>query len=31
VVLFLGEPLHWRHLAAFGLIVAAVALLFSGR
>ena len=31
MVLVLGEPLHWRHLAAFGLIMAAVGLLFSGR
>ena len=31
MVLVLGEPLHWRHLAAFALILAAVALLFSGR
>ncbi|MBV9932444.1 MAG: DMT family protein [Alphaproteobacteria bacterium] len=31
MVLVLGEPLHWRHFAAFALILAAVALLFSGR
>jgi len=31
MVLVLGEPLHWRHLGAFALILAAVALLFSGR
>jgi uncharacterized protein (DUF486 family) len=31
MVLFLGEPLHWRHFAAFGLIMAAVAVMFSGR
>jgi uncharacterized protein (DUF486 family) len=31
MVLVLGEPLHWRHLAAFGLIMAAVALVFTGR
>jgi len=31
MVLVLGEPLHWRHFAAFALIMAAVALLFSGR
>jgi uncharacterized protein (DUF486 family) len=31
MVLVLGEPLHWRHAAAFALIMAAAALLFSGR
>ncbi|MFT3719297.1 DMT family protein [Pseudorhodoferax sp.] len=31
MVLVLGEPLHWRHLAAFGCIMAAVAFLFVGR
>lgn len=31
MVMFLGEPLHWRHLAAFGCIMAAVAFLFVGR
>lgn len=31
MVMFLGEPLHWRHLAAFACIVAAVAFLFVGR
>jgi uncharacterized protein (DUF486 family) len=28
---FLGEPLHWRHLAAFACIVAGVAFLFVGK
>lgn len=31
MVLVLGEPLHWRHLAAFLCIMAAVAFLFVGR
>ena len=31
MVFVLGEPLHWRHFAAFALILSAVALLFSGR
>src|SRR4051812_16424369 len=31
MVAFLGEPLHWRHLAAFGCIMAAVAFLFVGK
>ena len=31
MVMFLGEPLHWRHLAAFGCIMAAVGFLFVGR
>ncbi|MFT3968624.1 MAG: DMT family protein [Sphingobium sp.] len=31
MVAWLGEPLHWRHLAAFGCIVAAVGFLFWGR
>jgi len=30
-VLVLGEPLHWRHLAAFGCIMAAAAFLFVGK
>jgi uncharacterized protein (DUF486 family) len=31
MVVFLGEPLHWRHLAAFGCIMAAVGFLFLGK
>ncbi|MDT9600652.1 DMT family protein [Sphingosinicella rhizophila] len=31
MVTFLGEPLHWRHLAAFACIMAGVAFLFLGR
>lgn len=31
MVLVLGEPLHWRHLAAVACIMAAVAFLFAGR
>jgi uncharacterized protein (DUF486 family) len=31
MVTFLGEPLHWRHLAAFLCIMAAVAFLFVGK
>jgi uncharacterized protein len=31
MVAFLGEPLHWRHLAAFACIMAAVGFLFVGR
>jgi uncharacterized protein len=31
MVTFLGEPLHWRHIAAFGCIMAAVAFLFVGK
>ncbi|PWG02945.1 DMT family protein [Sphingosinicella humi] len=31
MVWVLGEPLHWRHAAAFACIMAAVAFLFVGR
>ncbi len=31
MVTFLGEPLHWRHFAAFGCIMAAVGFLFWGK
>src|SRR6478672_6940009 len=31
MVLVLGEPLSWRHVAAFACIMAAVAFLFVGR
>ncbi|MET0364945.1 MAG: DMT family protein [Sphingobium sp.] len=31
MVTWLGEPLHWRHFAAFACIVAAVGFLFWGR
>lgn len=31
MVAFLGEPLHWRHFAAFACIMAAVAFLFVGK
>ena len=31
MVIVLGEPLHWRHLAAFLCIMAAVAFLFAGK
>ncbi|NLR73059.1 DMT family protein [Novosphingobium sp. ERN07] len=31
MVVFLKEPLHWRHFAAFGCIMAAVAFLFTGK
>jgi uncharacterized protein len=31
MVAFLGEPLHWRHLAAFICIMAAVGFLFIAR
>ena len=31
MVLFLGEPLHWRHLAAFACIMASVGFLFVGK
>ena len=31
MVLVLKEPLHWRHFAAFGCIMAAVGFLFIGR
>ena len=31
MVLFLGEPLHWRHAAAFLCIMAAVGFLFTGK
>ena len=31
MVLVLGEPLHWRHLAAFGCIMGAAAFLFVGK
>jgi len=30
-VLYLKEPLRWNHLAAFGLIIGAVALVFGAR
>ena len=30
-VLWLNEPLHWRYFAAVGCMVAAVALVFSGK
>lgn len=30
MVTFLGEPVSWRHLAAFGFIMAAAACLFVG-
>jgi len=31
MVTVLGEPLHWRHVAAFGCIMAAVGFLFLGK
>jgi uncharacterized protein (DUF486 family) len=31
MVVVLGEPLHWRHFAAFGCIMGAVGFLFIGR
>ena len=31
MVLFLGEPLHWRHFAAFARIMAAVGFMFVGK
>ena len=31
MVLVLGEPLHWRHFAAFACILAATAFLFVGK
>lgn len=31
MVLYLGEPLHWRHLGAFLCLMGAVAFLFGGR
>jgi uncharacterized protein len=31
MVAFLGEPLHWRHFAAFACIMAGVAFLFVGK
>ena len=31
MVLVLGEPLHWRHLAAFMCIMAAAGFLFVGK
>jgi uncharacterized protein (DUF486 family) len=31
MVVWLGEPLHWRHAAAFACIMAAAAFLFVGR
>lgn len=31
MVWVLGEPLHWRHLAAFACIMAAVGFLFVGK
>ena len=31
MVTFLGEPLHWRHIAAFACIMAAVGFLFWGK
>ena len=31
MVTFLGEPLHWRHVAAFACLMGAVAFLFAGR
>jgi len=27
----LGEPLHWRHFAAFGCLIGAVGFMFLGR
>lgn len=31
MVTFLGEPLHWWHVAAFVCLIGAVAFLFAGR
>ena len=31
MVVVMGEALHWRHLAAFGCIMAAVGFMFVGR
>lgn len=31
MVVILKEPLHWRHFAAFGCIMAAVGFLFTGK
>ena len=31
MVTALGEPLHWRHLAAFACLMGAVGFLFAGR
>jgi uncharacterized protein (DUF486 family) len=31
MVTVLGEPLHWRHLAAFACLVGAAAFLFAGK
>ncbi|WP_221791892.1 DMT family protein [Aquisediminimonas sediminicola] len=31
MVAFLGEPLHWRHMAAFACIMAAIAFMFVGK
>ena len=31
MVWYLGEPLHWRHFAAFACIMAAVGFLFVGK
>ena len=31
MILVLGEPLHWRHFAAFACLMAAVAFMFFGK
>jgi len=31
MVVVLGEPLHWRHFAAFGCLIGAVGFMFLGR
>lgn len=31
MVVFLGEPLHWRHFAAFACIMGAVGFMFFGK
>ena len=31
MILVLGEPLHWRHFAAFACLTGAVAFLFAGK
>lgn len=31
MVLYLGEPLHWRHLGAFLCLMGAVAFMFAGK
>jgi uncharacterized protein (DUF486 family) len=31
MVTYLGEPLHWRHLAAFSCLMAAVLFMFIGK